>query len=78
MDYRADIMDFFIKKKRSDGLGFDTDLFAGGFTDSLFALEIIVYLEEEFDLRIEDSDITQENFKTINNMASLVERIKGA
>lgn len=69
-------MEFFVQKGRAEGLTFDTDLFAGGFVDSLFALEIVIYLENTFGLRIKNSEIREENFKTIHAMAALVERLK--
>jgi len=68
------IMHFFVEKRRSDGLEPDTDLFRGGYVDSLFALEIVVYLEKEFKIRLKNKDINENNFKTIENMAAVVER----
>ena len=38
MDHREKIMEFFILKRKAEGLTFDKDLFEGGFVDSLFAL----------------------------------------
>ena len=74
MDHRDAIMDFFVQKRRAEGLTFDKDLFEGGFVDSLFALEIVVYLEKTFGIRIKNREITEENFKTIDNIAELVTR----
>jgi len=68
------IMRFFVEKRRSDGLEPGTDLFKGGYVDSLFALEIVVFLEKEFKIRLKNKDINENNFKTIENMAAVVER----
>ena len=76
MDYRKLIKDFFIEKDKAEGLEYDTDLFEGGYVDSLFALEIVVYLEDCFSLRIKNKDITEDNFRSIDRMAELVERLK--
>lgn len=76
MDYRQIIMEFFIEKNKAEGLDYGTDLFSGGFIDSLFALEIVLYLEDTFDIGIGDKDISEENFRSIDSMAELVSRIK--
>ena len=76
-EYRRKIMDFFVEKGKADGLSLDSDLFEGGFVDSLFALEIVVYLEDTFRVKIKNRDITEENFRTIDNIAALVARVKG-
>ena len=51
----------------------DTDLFKGGYIDSLFAFEMVVYLEETFGVRIPDKAITEDNFRTIAAIAALIE-----
>jgi len=71
------ILEFFRAKGKSTGLEFDTDLFKGGFVNSLFALEMVVYLEKAFGVRIRNSDITQENFRTISSIAGVVNRARG-
>ena len=71
------IKDFFIQKGKADGLAYDTDLFSGGYIDSLFAFEMVVYLEETFLIKIGDSEITEDGFRTINSIAAIVGRIKG-
>lgn len=77
MDYKAKIMEFFVNKNKSEGLSYDTDLFKGGFINSLFALEMVVYLEKTFDIKIKNKDITEKNFKTIENIANIVMSYKG-
>ncbi|MCD7948224.1 MAG: acyl carrier protein [Oscillospiraceae bacterium] len=71
------IRNFFIEKHKADGLEDDTDLFKGGIVDSLFAFEIVVYLEETFGVRIPDKEITEDNFRTIHAIAAMIRRVKG-
>jgi methoxymalonate biosynthesis acyl carrier protein len=71
------IRDFFAEKKIADGLEFDTDLFSGGFINSLFAFEMVVYLEEAFGVKIPDGEITEGNFRTIDSIAAMIRKIKG-
>jgi Acyl carrier protein len=70
------IKDFFIEKRRATGLENDTDLFKGGYIDSLFAFEMVVYLEETFGVRIPDTAITEDNFRTLAAIAALVEGLR--
>ena len=71
------IFEFFKAKGVSDNLDFETDLFKGGFIDSLFAFEVVVFLEETFGVHLDNEDITEENFRTITSMASMIDRIRG-
>ena len=71
------IFEFFKAKGVSDNLDFETDLFKGGFIDSLFAFEVVVFLEETFGVHLDNKDITEENFRTITSMANMIDRIRG-
>ena len=76
MSTQERILKFFIEKnKADDSLTWDTDLLSGGYVNSLFALEIVMFLEKEFKIRIKRKDINDDNFRTINNMTALVERL---
>lgn len=52
----------------------DQDIFALGFINSLFAMQLVLFLEKEFAITITDSDLDLDNFKTINAMVGLVQR----
>ncbi|HIT85509.1 MAG TPA: acyl carrier protein [Candidatus Ornithomonoglobus intestinigallinarum] len=64
----------FFGEKNITGIDCDTDLFKGGYVNSLFALEIVMFLEKEFKIKIKNKDITEKNFKTVNSMAEVVEK----
>ena len=76
MDTREQILQFFAEKKMADGLDCDTELMDSGKVNSLFALEIVLYLEKTFGIRLKGKDINKNNFRTINAMAELVERVQ--
>lgn len=76
MDTKEKIYQFFVEKKMADGLTYDTELMDSGKVNSLFALEIVLYLEKTFGIRLKGKDINQNNFRTINAMAELVERVR--
>jgi methoxymalonate biosynthesis acyl carrier protein len=53
------------------------DIFALGFINSLFALQLVTWVEKEFEIQIEDEDLEIENFNTIEAIANLVARKNG-
>lgn len=71
------IFEFFKEKGISSDLKADTDLFSGEYINSLFALEMVVYLESTFKIKIKNRDINEENFRTVANITALVERLGG-
>lgn len=52
----------------------EEDLFAGGVITSLSAIQLVAFVEREFDLTIENEDLVRENFRTIGALSALVER----
>ncbi|EID56590.1 acyl carrier protein [Saccharomonospora xinjiangensis] len=54
----------------------DTDLFDSGAVSSLFATELVVFLEETFDIEIVGRDLRLDNFRTVRVMTDLVRRLR--
>ncbi|MCP2251344.1 methoxymalonate biosynthesis acyl carrier protein [Prauserella aidingensis] len=54
----------------------DTDLFATAGLSSMFAMELVVFLEKNFDIEIAGPDLKLANFRTIELMAQLVARLR--
>jgi methoxymalonate biosynthesis acyl carrier protein len=52
----------------------DEDIFAAGYTNSLFAMQLVDFVEREFGIEIESEDLEIDNFRTIGQLAALVER----
>jgi acyl carrier protein len=53
----------------------DDDLF--GLKDSLFAMELLVFVESTFGIRIEPEDLSIQNFQSIDAICALIERKTG-
>jgi methoxymalonate biosynthesis acyl carrier protein len=53
----------------------DTDLFATGMS-SLFAMELVVHLENEFGVTLEGEDLTLDNFRTVRAMTALLGKLR--
>jgi methoxymalonate biosynthesis acyl carrier protein len=55
-------------------IGDDEQIFAAGFVNSMFAMQIVLFLEKSFQIAIANEDLELKNFQTINAMAELIER----
>lgn len=53
---------------------YDTPLITGGYIDSFSMVQILVFLQKKFDIKISDKDAVPENFETVNRMAELVRK----
>ena len=51
----------------------DYPLLAKGVIDSLGMLKLVSVIEEEYDVEIDDDDIVPDNWRTIRDIAALVE-----
>lgn len=50
----------------------DTLIFENGLLDSMGFLFLIDFLKDEFHIEVEDSDLVDDNFKSINNISTFV------
>ena len=53
----------------------DYDLFGSGLVSSMFAMQLVVHLEEAYDLEIVGPELKLDNFRTVNAMTGLVQRL---
>ena len=56
------------------GLNDDISFLDEGIIDSTGILELVSFLEEEFDISVEDEEIVPENLDSIKNVVSYLER----
>ncbi len=76
--YKSKIRGFFSRFFKTDGLGDKDDIFAGGYVNSLFAMQLIAWLEKDFDIVIEDADLKISNFNSVDAIVALIGRKKPA
>lgn len=70
-----EIHEFIQNRMPSLDLRDDEDIFALSFVNSLFAMELVMFIEKTFALSIPNEEIDIDNFRTINAMMSLVGRL---
>jgi acyl carrier protein len=51
----------------------DTSFLENGVIDSMNVLELVAFIEENFAITVEDSDLTPDNFDSINRMADYIQ-----
>jgi methoxymalonate biosynthesis acyl carrier protein len=55
----------------------DQDLFSSGLVSSMFAMQLVVHLEERYDIAIIGPELKLDNFRTVQAMTRLVLRLRG-
>ncbi|MBD2183507.1 acyl carrier protein [Planktothrix sp. FACHB-1355] len=65
---------FLSKFFRNYDLQPDEDIFAVGFVNSMFAMQLVLFIEQEFQIAIENEDLEFDNFRTIDAMTRLIDK----
>ena len=68
----------FLTEKIKTEVTTDHDLFASGLVSSMFAMQLVVHLEEAYDIAIIGPELKLDNFRTVAKMTSLVLRLREA
>ena len=55
----------------------DDNIFEKGFVNSLFAMKLVTFIEDKFDIEVDNDDLSIANFSTINKIVSFIEKKKG-
>ena len=77
----SEIRDFVVTNflfGKGDDLKDDESLLENGVIDSTGVLELVSYLQERFDMRIEDDEIVPANLDSIRNLVQFVSRKTGS
>ena len=52
----------------------DTSFIGEGLIDSMGVMELLSYVQKEFDITVDQQEVTPDNFDSINKLAAFVER----
>jgi methoxymalonate biosynthesis acyl carrier protein len=61
-----------------DGLGDEVDLFESGIVNSLFAVQLMTFIERTFSIEVGSDDLDMANFKSIDATAAFIARKQAA
>ena len=68
----------FLAERIKTEVAADQDLFKSGLVSSMFAMQLVVYLEESYDIAIIGPELKLDNFRTVQAMTALVLRLRAA
>ena len=66
--------DFICQRLTEKNLDPEIDIFANGYVNSLFAMELVLFIEKEFGVAVENNDLDLDNFKSLNAIGQFVGR----
>jgi len=67
----------FLEERTKTSVQATEDLFASGLVSSMFAMELVVHLEQNYQVSIVGSDLKLDNFRTVETMTEMVLRLRG-
>jgi acyl carrier protein len=72
----------YIKKELAVGskrnIQMDDDLLSAGIIDSLGVLQLVAFIEEQFNIQMPDEDVVLENFQSVNSLANYLDNFQKA
>ena len=74
MEIKVEIKQFLARFFKDYNLRDDEDIFSLGFVNSLFAMQLVLFVEQTFHIVIENEDLDIDNFRTINALSNLIAR----
>ncbi len=74
MDEYTKLRTFLKKYIQNIELEDDQDIFAMGVVNSLFAMQLVLFVEKELGAPISNEDLDIDNFRTINSILNLIHR----
>jgi acyl carrier protein len=75
---RQFLVENFVLSERIDELGFDESLMENEVVDSTGILELVFFVEDQFGIKIDTSEVLPENFDSINALAAYIRRKQDA
>lgn len=73
-DVKAKITEFLARYFKNHDLADDEDIFASGYVNSLFVMQLVLMIERDFGITVEDEDLDFANFRSVNALVDFVSR----
>ncbi|MFC0031666.1 acyl carrier protein [Micromonospora chaiyaphumensis] len=71
---REQVRAFLARYIRDREVADDEDIFTAGHVNSLFVMQLVLFVEGELDCPVADEDLELENFSSVDAIVALVER----
>ncbi len=72
--YKTTIRSFILDFIQDQNLSDDANIFALGYVNSMFAMQLVLFVEKEFGITVDNEDLDLAHFSSVNAIAGLVER----
>ena len=73
-EVKEKIRTFLMTYIKCDDFMDDDDFFQKGYVNSLMAIELVLFVESEFSIKIGNQDLSMDNFKSVNAIAQLINK----
>lgn len=71
---RQRLREFVSRFFRGHDLQDGEDIFASGYVNSMFAMQLVQFVESDFGVTVESEDMEIDNFRSIDALSAFVER----
>jgi methoxymalonate biosynthesis acyl carrier protein len=71
-----EILGFITSRFPQSEIGEGEDIFSLGYINSLFAMELVMFIEKSFGLTVPNEELRIDNFRTARSMSDLVRRLR--
>lgn len=83
MDIKAQVRQYIAKNLLFSDNGFtyadDASFLEEGIVDSLGVMELVLFIEEKFGVKVKDEELTPDNFDSVNKLAGYIQgRLSGS
>lgn len=73
LDCKREVRDYILSSARLGDLDDTTDIFDSGIVNSLFVIQLMIFLEKEFSIKITMDDLDMSHFRSVGSIAAFVE-----
>ena len=77
MTPREAIREFLGRHLRMQSVRDADDIFATGYVNSLFAMQLVTFVEKQFGVTVEPAELRLDNFRSVDALVAFVERVRG-
>jgi len=77
MTPREAIREFLGRHLRMQAVRDADDIFATGYVNSLFAMQLVTFVEKQFGVTVEPAELRLDNFRSVDALVAFVERVRG-
>ena len=68
------VSEYILEHISESDLDYDLRIFEEGLVNSLFAIELMTFIEKTFEIKVNLEDLDMENFQTVNVIAKFVSK----